>query len=492
MAVGSRPARNAADPAAPSGKHTRAAEAAPTAPVPLAPNRWRAALEMALALGGGTLWYVIDDRNVLDWDNPSMRQRLTGEAWRYDNNGPVINLLLHPLAGAGFYALGRANRLGVAESFFYSVATSTVWEYVIEFKEKISINDMIVTPVGGFAIGVFGDKLARYLNDVPPAGALHTAAQWLLGPSIRVHRTLDGEPPPQGVARDSLGLAATFWHAFSLEYAGGFVGQHGHPSFSVHDMGFKGTLASLRGYGRPGSFGRWFYDAEVSRLGFGMDWARSDAGSHLETDTLLAGYHWQRLSGRAASPRGVMWTAAAALEYRFRHTRAFGFDDREGVLGLPGPGFDLYAASHTLRARLSLRANAEFAGQTSVAAPAWQQDHPDVRTKAIIRREGYFYGWGGSLGAWGEASVGPLWSRAQLRGGWYDSQEGLDRRQERLEDDTEFNEIVKEYGVALGIELCRAVRVGISREVRHRLSTAGSTVANRTAERVTGLVQVSF
>ena len=223
-----------------------------------------------------------------------------------------------------------------------------------------------------------------------------------------------------------------------------------------------------------------------------MDWARSDAGSHLETETLLAGYHRQSLRGRAAAPRGVTWTAAAALQYRFRHTRAFGFDDREGVLGLPGPAFDLYAASKALRAQLSLRANTEFAGQTSVAAPAWREDHPGVRTKAIVEREGYFYGWGGSLAAWGEASVGPFWTRAHVRSGWYDSQEGFDRRQERLDDDTKFHEIIKEYGIALGIELCPTLRVGMAHEVRHRLSTAGSVVANRTAERATGVVQVAF
>lgn len=445
-----------------------------------------------MALGGGTAWYVIDDRNVLDWDRPSLRQRITGEAWRYDNNGPVINFLLHPLSGAAFYSLARANRLGVAESFAYGVAASTVWEYVIEFKERISINDMIVTPMAGFAIGVFADKLARYLNDVPPVGTLHTAAQWAFGTSIRLHRTMDGEPPPEGVARDSLGLAATFWHAFALEYRGGFVGRDGHPSWSVHDFGFEGTLASLPGYRRPGSFGRWFHEADVTRLGFGMDWARSDAGSHLETDTLLAGYQQQRLHGHAAAPRGVMWTAAAALQYRFRHTRAFGFDDREGVLGLPGPAFDLYAASEALRAELSLRANAEFAGQTSVAAPEWQEDHPGVRTKTIVEREGYFYGWGGSLAAWGEAAIGPLWTRAHVRSGWYDSQEGLDRAQDRIENDTEFHEIINEYGVSLGIELCPILRVGIAREVRHRRSTAGSTAANRTAEHLGGVVQMTF
>lgn len=457
-----------------------------------APNRWRAALEMAIALGGGTVWYVIDDRNVLDWDHPSLRQRITGEAWRYDNNGPVINFLLHPLSGAAFYTLARANRIGVAESFVYGLAASTAWEYVIEFNEKISINDMIVTPMGGFAIGAFADKLARYLNDVPPVSAAHAAAQWTFGPSIRLHRTLDGEPPPDGVVRDRLGLAATFWHAFAFHYEGGWGREPGYPPWSSHDFGFTGTLASLPGYRRPGNFGRWFHDADVSRLGFAMDWTDSDAGASLVTDTLLAGYHRQSLSGSSEAPQGVMWTTAASLAYRYRHTRRFGFDDREGVVGFPGPALDLYAASAALRAELSLRANVEFAGQTSLAAPQWRTDHPGVRTKAIIEREGYFFGWGGSVAAWGEASVGPLWTRAHGRHGWYDSQEGLDRTQDRLDDDTEFHEIIKEYGYSAGIELCPALRVGVVHEVRHRLSTAGPVTANRAAEHIGGVVRITF
>jgi hypothetical protein len=471
-----------------------AAQGGPTrgTPQPLPPNRWRAALEMALALGGGTAWYVIDDRNVLDWDRPSMRQRITGEAWRYDRNGPVINFLLHPLSGAAFYSLARGNRIGMAESFAYTVASSTAWEYVIEFKEKISINDMLVTPMGGLAIGAFADKLAHYLNDVPPLGAAHTAAQWILGPSIRLHRTLDGEPPPNGVARDRLGLAATFWHAFELRYEGGWIDQQGHSSWSVHDFAFNGTLASLPGYRRPGRFARWFYDADVSRLGFGMNWARSDAGGRLVTDTLLAGYHWQSLRGSSTTPHGVMWTMALGLGYRYRHTRAFGFDDREGIVGFPGPAFDLYAGSNALRAELSMRMNAEFAGQTSLAAPEWEQNHPGVRTKTVVEREGYFFGWGASFAAWAEAVAGPFWSRAHLRSGWYDSQEGLDRAQHRIEDDTEFHEMIREYGVSLGIELCKALRVGATHEVRHRLSTADSTSANQAAEHTGGLVQVAF
>lgn len=124
------------------------------------PHYMRPALEIGAGLAAASAWYVLDRRNVFDWDRPSARQRFNGEAWRFDNNPFPINFIWHPLSGSGMYALARGNRLGVWSSFVYVLAGSSVWEFAIEFNEKVSISDLIATPGAGLVIGEFAHKLA--------------------------------------------------------------------------------------------------------------------------------------------------------------------------------------------------------------------------------------------------------------------------------------------------------------------------------------------
>src|SRR5690606_21954322 len=52
--------------------------------------------ELSIILGVGTLWYWIErDRNVVDWDLDSWRQRFSKEAYRFDNNSIGMNFLGH-------------------------------------------------------------------------------------------------------------------------------------------------------------------------------------------------------------------------------------------------------------------------------------------------------------------------------------------------------------------------------------------------------------
>ena len=47
---------------------------------------------------------------------------------------------------------------------------STIWEYVLEWREKASINDLIVTPIAGIAMGERFYRLIDYVGSAPPGG----------------------------------------------------------------------------------------------------------------------------------------------------------------------------------------------------------------------------------------------------------------------------------------------------------------------------------
>ncbi len=73
-----------------------------------------------------------------------------------DEDKFYINYVLHPYWGATYYIRGRERGLDAVSSFIYSALISAMYEFGVEsFAEKPSIQDLIVTPVGGAFLGAF-------------------------------------------------------------------------------------------------------------------------------------------------------------------------------------------------------------------------------------------------------------------------------------------------------------------------------------------------
>ena len=73
-----------------------------------------------------------------------------------DKDKFYINYVLHPYWGATYYIRGRERGLDAVSSFIYSALISAMYEFGVEcFSEKPSIQDLIVTPIGGAFLGAF-------------------------------------------------------------------------------------------------------------------------------------------------------------------------------------------------------------------------------------------------------------------------------------------------------------------------------------------------
>lgn len=115
------------------------------------------------------------------WDNVS-----GGPVW--DKDDFFLNYIAHPYVGALYYMGARSAGADAFDSFLYSFALSTFfWECGIEaFAEKPSIQDLIVTPVGGAIIGEGFYLAKRHIieNDYElwDSKALGKAALWAMDP----------------------------------------------------------------------------------------------------------------------------------------------------------------------------------------------------------------------------------------------------------------------------------------------------------------------
>jgi len=442
-------------------------------------------------VGAGTLWYWLDrDRNLADWDFPSWEQRFTLEAWRLDNNEFPINFLGHPISGSAFYAMPRANDHGLLASTAYAFATSFAWEFLVEFREKVSINDMFVTLGAGMPIGEFASKFWRYVNGLPERPtAVQSALAPTLGFPVWGKRAAYGEPHTTKGPYDQLGYATAVKPAV---HAGYQMRHHdwGDDRATTQGVHLGGRLSTIRGEGLPGDSVRFFDDADVAYLSVFAGGGRGAREVDLFAEMILLGFYAKSLD---VMRRGTDGLLGLSLAYQYRFRDFDGYNDRVGVLHMPGLAAEFAVRTSSAELRTSWRLNGDFAGMHSAAFSDWARAHvgPGDRAKTILRKHGYHYLWGVSSRFGAELDVSPVDLSASFTLGTYDSIEDLDRAQEELTLDPDGGERFLEVDTSLGITIpTTPVRVGVGWAANKRASELEEVRVDRTLHTVSASLGV--
>lgn len=395
-----------------------------------------AAVEDLTFVAIGAVWYMVAlDDNKVDWDIESVRQRFSRESVRFDSNTFTMNFLLHPLSGSAYYAFPRANGLNVGVSATYAFLSSMLWEFGLEFNEKLSINDVIATPLGGMGLGEFFFRLGKYLNSAPGGGdTWHRVLGCSLGVVQCAHdRAADhrrGSAP--GTVVDSLGFDAAIAHAFAIRSLFGAARVDEGSSFFRYEVSVDADLVAMPGYLRPGAFGRFYADGNFTRFRVRGLGGPSGNGTFLDSDAVLFGYYAQDVRGEGR-PRGWGLSVGSSVGYTYRRDDHEDFHDRWCLTHFPGLALDLTVLRPRLAMHTRLRGYGDFAGVHSMAFDAWRDANPGVITKPVLEREGYYYAWGGSLRFDLDFEMPWVLVGGSVFAGKYRSQDGLDRHQEEID-----------------------------------------------------------
>lgn len=141
---------------------------------PNSPRLW-SQTQLLLGVSGVALGvlYCLPE-NITKWDRDKKIRELPDDWWQNVKRRPVwdkdnwfINYVGHPYCGAAYYQMARKSGYGQLSSFAYSAAVSTLyWEYGLEaFAERPSIQDLIVTPVGGWVLGELAHRWEEHIED---------------------------------------------------------------------------------------------------------------------------------------------------------------------------------------------------------------------------------------------------------------------------------------------------------------------------------------
>ena len=435
----------------------------------LEPDYGRSAVEMLIGLALGAVWYWSAWQvNKVDWDLPPFRDRLNGEAVRLDSNDFAINYAWHAMSGSAFYGFSRANGLNIGYSLLYATVASTIWEYILEWNEKISRNDLLVTPMAGLAVGEFWYRLGRYVTR--PVGGYRRpwqrALAWTFGVVQSGHDAIDdAEQPSELVPADRHGYSADLWHGFRTWFAvqpasAERIDDGGAPQserFVINEMGFYGEFVALPGFMRPGHFSHAFYDAEYTSLLLRVEASGEGTGVEVRSDTIPIGFYAQNMRRDGDGIRGVGNLIGIDVAYLYRRQdfgdAGAGWQEAFAPLHLPGLGYDLFARTHRAGFRLGFRINADYAGVNSLPFPEWLSRRPaGTETKQVLETQGYYYTWGWSWRARAELTLPYVSLGGRVEWGRYDSIEGQDRHQETITLDADGRNTVWDYEVWIRVQ----------------------------------------
>ena len=243
----------------------------------------RAGLEVGGILAVGLVDYMLnttarggtvragDTRWALRYDWELFRNKLTGTGINLDSNKFPTNYASHPYAGTMYFQAARSNHLSFAESFLFSILGSTTWEYFGEIRETTSINDLIVTPVSGTAIGEATMQLSAFFGRGRKNfgnGALSV----LFSPVRAVNDSFDGSALVRSNDTDGLGFPREIWHRFEVSAGAGVTVQENagalHPRGVYFDqrVGLDLALANLPGYAGAAHEAHLYDDGNVSNF----------------------------------------------------------------------------------------------------------------------------------------------------------------------------------------------------------------------------------
>ena len=424
-------------------------------------NYRRAGWQIGAAMGVGVIWYQSQiELNKLDFDfdrtwSDQWRRLSTGAGYRLDDNNPTLNVG-HAFMGTIYHEFARANGGGMGEALLFDFVTSSTWEVAVEHREVVSVNDTIVTSLGGVALGESLFQLGDYFARSRPT-VVNRLLMSLFCPA-RALSWLSGDlPAPSRAPEDSAGLAGDAQHRFALVVggaqalgpsavaappvagpeAGSAAGAAAGTSWQG-EVGLDLELLNLPEYGHEGSTRRRLHGGEFThiqaeyvgnrdQMRHGTLSARTSMwGRYSQSTTAVDGggpRSDERLVGSA-----IFLGSASAFDLSSDELPVS--NDFVAAVHLLGPALD----ATWFRDRWTFRAGADVTPDFAMVRPFALREVPTggarAGMKSTLQDSDYYYAFGVASAARLETAYRKARAGLAVSYSHHDSIEGLDRHQE--------------------------------------------------------------
>ena len=139
-------------------------------------------------------YFIMKDVNMDDWQYKYRWSDVKPkffDGWYWDPNNFNTNTLYHLYAGQLYYQIARSNYYSIPASFAWSFGGSLIWEYFGEWREQVSLNDMIFTPTLGSIAGECLVQMANFVEQKMQRSFLRETLLVILDPPGYINKALD-------------------------------------------------------------------------------------------------------------------------------------------------------------------------------------------------------------------------------------------------------------------------------------------------------------
>jgi hypothetical protein len=286
------------------------------------------------------------------------------------------------------------------QSFLFSLGGSAVWEYLVEFKEIVSINDMIHTPLGGFTMGESLFQLASFYS------ANVKGQNWF---NDFISGNVDVSKYKYS---GGLGQASPVWHNL-IGFLGILTEKDGSTGGKI---GFDTELFGVRNLKRSGSLSGFKFDSPYTKAVLSAAMSKNGVQEIvIYTETGIMGYAKQRIKSNHGY--SVFLGINTAFDYNNRNFDKY--HDKIGAIHLLGPAADISLVKGDFTLRLRNSAFGDFAMVQSPGLKAYyeaghtRQDVTDMGA-VTAANAGYYF----ALGFTDTALITADYRSFQLGGGF--------------------------------------------------------------------------
>lgn len=393
--------------------------------------------------------WIEDWQYELNWKDQTNRIfKLDGQ--KFDSNCFFINWT-HALSGAIYYNVARSNGLDIYESSIFTTIASLYWEFIVEWREVISINDNIVTSFGGISIGESIHQLGEYLHS--KKGIVNNIAAIILNPFIAVNRWLDRNQGYTYNIPNKRNMNLFFGSYFLME------DKAEASKDKNYFFGFNSSLTTLPIISKKGTKTKNIKGTILSNIDFKIE-MKDKSVEEISAETINAyfgkykhkikkysdnylkgySYFYSLFSGFEYFKKTETNKNYNCEEYKYIDESMYvetptEFSDKLSIINMIGPysEFNYYIGKGRLMFQNSI--SFDFGLINAFALNKYTETEDISYTKATLYNYGYYYAFGLTL----NSKFSLEYNRFNIDLGYkyqnYNSIEGLDRYQDKIKND---------------------------------------------------------